>query len=48
MKVIRIDYYKNKKYNRLWIEAENIEEAMVKTGIETGIVDYCKIEIKEV
>ena len=48
MKVIRIDFYKNKRYNRLWVEAKSIEEAMVKTGIKSGIVDYCKLEIKEV
>ena len=47
MKVIRIDYYLNKRYNRLWVEAESINEAMAKIGIERGIVDYCKIEIKE-
>jgi hypothetical protein len=47
MKVIRIEYYKNKRYNRLWVEAENIKEAMTKTGIKSGIVDYCKIEIRE-
>lgn len=46
MKVIRIDYYNNKKYNRLWAEAENIEEAMTKTGIKNGIIDYCKVGIK--
>ena len=46
-KVIRIDYRKNRKYNRIWVDAETIEEAMEKTGIK-NIVDYCKINIKEV
>lgn len=48
MKVIRMDYYKNRRYNRIWVEAETIQEAMTRTGINKGVVDYCKIEIKEV
>lgn len=41
MKVIRINYYKNKRYNRLWIKAENIADAIKRTGLSKGIVDYC-------
>lgn len=46
MKVIRIDYKKHGGYCRVWADAENIEEAIYKTGIK-NIVDYCIIEIKE-
>lgn len=45
-KVVRIDCRKNRKYNRIWVDAETIEEAMKITGIK-NIVDYCKLEIKE-
>lgn len=47
MKVIRIDCKKRCGYCRIWVEAENIKQAITKTGIK-NIVDYCVIEIKEV
>ena len=47
IKVYRIDYKKYGKYRRLWIEADSIDEAMKLTGLKS-IVDYCKLEIKEV
>ncbi len=47
MKVIRMDCKKRCGYCRIWVDAENIEQAINKTGIK-NIVDYCIIEIKEV
>lgn len=47
MSVYRIDYKMYGKYRRLWVEAENIEEALKITRI-WGVVDFCKLDIKEI
>lgn len=47
IKVYRIDYKKYGKYRRLWIEAGSIDEAMTLAGLKS-IIDYCKLDIKEV
>lgn len=46
-KVIRIDFKKYGRYWRLWIEADNIDEAIKLANIY-HVIDYCKLEIKEV
>lgn len=49
MKVIRIDYKKRCGCCRIWVDAENIDQAIKKVSFQNvHIVDYCIIEIKEV
>lgn len=47
MKVIRIDCKKRWGYCRIWVDAENIEQAINKTGIK-NVVDYYTRRCKSV